>query len=96
MECTLDARLASSTINMAEESSNALGLDFSEAVQESQPVENEQASPVSGKAKPPPYVNPDRVKTGGNQRVCQLDLFNRVSAKMKYRKLFPKRPLKKE
>ncbi|KAF5330772.1 hypothetical protein D9619_005659 [Psilocybe cf. subviscida] len=53
---------------MAEESSNALGLDFSEAAPEPPAAENEPTSPVSAKPKPAPYINPDRVKTGGNQR----------------------------
>jgi len=69
---------------MAEESTNALGLDFSQAtIDDKEPSPTEPpadgpSSPVtpSGAAsalkkreKEKPYINPDRVNTGGSQRV---------------------------
>lgn len=90
------ARCTNAIINMAEDSSNALGLDFSEAKPEPQPVEDEQGPPESAKVKPTPYVNPDRVRTGGKQRVCQIHPFHRISTKVKHRKVFLKKPSKRE
>ena len=72
---------------MSEDTTNALGLDFSQlAVNEDQsepqpsqntqepeaPTANEQAEnapPPVRKEKEKPYFNPERVKTGGPQRV---------------------------
>lgn len=63
---------------MADDASNALGLDFSQLTvadkQESVPEpnaveENDTTSPTTKKEKGKPYVNPERVKTGGAQRV---------------------------
>lgn len=49
---------------------NSLGLDFDAPQPAHSPPETPaQDQPVREKKKP--YVNPDRVKTGGPQRVCQ-------------------------
>ncbi|KAF4615137.1 hypothetical protein D9613_002870 [Agrocybe pediades] len=65
---------------MAEDSSNALGLDFSELKIEDPPANVDEQStqaispstpsvePSARKEKSKPYVNPERVKTGGSQR----------------------------
>ncbi|KDR81411.1 hypothetical protein GALMADRAFT_239290 [Galerina marginata CBS 339.88] len=68
---------------MAEESTNALGLDFSQLTVDDNPevkvddvppesssqnVDPATASPNRPKEKEKPYVNPERVKTGGSQR----------------------------
>jgi hypothetical protein len=69
---------------MAESSTNSLGLDFNNLsiketvehpqtnAEESQALENQSADVESRdvKEKKKPYVNPERVKTGGAQRVC--------------------------
>lgn len=69
---------------MAESSTNSLGLDFNNLslketaepsqadTDESQALENQPADVESRdvKEKKKPYVNPERVKTGGAQRVC--------------------------
>jgi hypothetical protein len=69
----------SQDLTMAEESSNALGLEFSqlavtdkqEPVSEAPPVEeNDTTTTIIKKEKEKPYVNPERVKTGGAQRVA--------------------------
>jgi len=66
---------------MADDASNALGLDFShltvadkpEPVPELNTVEeNDTTSTTAKKEKEKPYVNPERVKTGGAQRVGHL------------------------
>lgn len=78
---------------MAEDSTNALGLEFSQLnVQDKQegdatkteeknekneaPEPSAQPAPATPstnntrKEREKPYVNPERVKTGGSQRVC--------------------------
>lgn len=78
------SRLLSTT--MAESSTNSLGLDFNNLslketakppqadADESQALENHPADVESRdvKEKKKPYVNPERVKTGGAQRVCNV------------------------
>lgn len=63
---------------MADDASNALGLDFSQltVADKQEPVpepnaveENDTTTPTTKKEKGKPYVNPERVKTGGAQRV---------------------------
>lgn len=69
---------------MAEDTTNALGLDFStlavgeeqEAPQDAQtapepelPATKDAADAVAPQRKERPYFNPERVKTGGPQRV---------------------------
>lgn len=68
---------------MAEEDTsvdNALGLDFAEKSdkQDSYPPPPQEPSPdlsTVKKEKEKPYVNPERVKTGGAQRVRSLSLY---------------------
>ncbi|KAG1760078.1 hypothetical protein EDD22DRAFT_781682 [Suillus occidentalis] len=71
---------------MAESSTNSLGLDFNNLslketaepsqadADESQALEKQPADVESRdvKEKKKPYVNPERVKTGGAQRVCNV------------------------
>lgn len=66
---------------MPEEPTNALGLDFSELsvedkakIPEQEPeipdaVSSPQTAPDAPKKEKTPYYNPERVKTGGAQRV---------------------------
>lgn len=68
---------------MAESSTNSLGLDFNNLsiketteppqadADESQVLEN-QSTDRDVKEKKKPYVNLERVKTGGAQRVCNV------------------------
>lgn len=49
---------------------NSLGLDF-DAPQPAPPPPEAPAQDQPAREKKKPYVNPDRVKTGGPQRVCQ-------------------------
>jgi len=59
---------------MSDDAPNALGLEFSQPVPEEDSSVAAPASPVSTTAEArkekKPYVNPDRVRTGGTQRVC--------------------------
>src|SRR6267154_4493786 len=78
------SRLLSTT--MAESSTNSLGLDFNNLsikdtaeppqsdADGSQAPEHQSADVESKdvKEKKKPYVNPERVKTGGAQRVCDV------------------------
>jgi len=56
-------------------SNNALGLDFADKSDKSEPHPPLEPSPdlnTVKKEKEKPYVNPERVKTGGTQRVLSL------------------------
>lgn len=66
-------------------STNSLGLDFDApqppVLTPENPSNNTESQPAplspaeqSHREKKKPYVNPDRVKTGGPQRVCQIRL----------------------
>jgi hypothetical protein len=57
---------------------NALGLDFAEKSEKQDSQEPQEPSPdfsTVKKEKEKPYVNPERVKTGGPQRVRSLSLY---------------------
>ena len=57
---------------------NALGLDFAEKSDEQNTHPPQEPSPdltTVKKEKEKPYVNPERVKTGGPQRVGSLSLY---------------------
>lgn len=100
---------------MAEDSTNALGLEFSqlnvqekqetdsvknndnaEAPDESdQPTANPALSTTNRKEREKPYVNPERVKTGGSQRVRSLlpgVLYRLLTIYFVSRTSCPKRP----
>lgn len=49
---------------------NALGLDFADKSDSHPPPEFSPDPTGVKKEKEKPYVNPERVKTGGTQRVC--------------------------
>jgi hypothetical protein len=67
---------------MSEDAPNALGLEFSQAASEADNSAGDApASPGSTTAETvrnekKPYVNPDRVRTGGTQRVCYFPSFH--------------------
>lgn len=57
---------------------NALGLDFAQKSEEKDSHLPQEPSPdltTVKKEKEKPYVNPERVKTGGPQRVLSLSLY---------------------
>lgn len=59
-------------------SNNALGLDFAEKSDKSDSQTPQELSPdfnTVKKEKEKPYVNPERVKTGGAQRVRSFSLY---------------------
>jgi hypothetical protein len=66
---------------MSDDAPNALGLEFSQPDPETDNSGAAPASPVSPTAETArkekkPYVNPDRFRTGGSQRVCYFpDIF---------------------
>jgi hypothetical protein len=56
-------------------SNNALGLNFAEKLDSQTPQKPSPDLNTVNKEKEKPYVNPERVKTGGAQRVRSFSLY---------------------
>jgi len=90
---------------MSDDAPNALGLEFSQPVAEEDSSGAAPASPVSTTAETTrkekkPYVNPDRFRTGGTQRVCYFpgiySRFYRLLICLNIRKNYLKKPLQRK
>lgn len=77
----LEVRILFYSTTMSDDAPNALGLEFSQSAPEvDEPAVFTPASPGSATAETSvrkektPYVNPDRFRTGGAQRVCYFPI----------------------